>query len=422
MLTADLVRVGLKEGELHPRYVAITPLQKKRAAALIEGVASHVGQPRRVLDDALGELLGERTDFKLHKGLVKLLMDRCTLETDSPIPPVEVRQRLFALAVEHAPLTSSENSQLGTPRSEIVGRVASELEVDSEVIERALFADLKENQRLAEFRPIEAEDLLHRYNTALAQGILLRADRVRIWVDNQPAKRMRALFRSIKFHGLIHRIHRCSEQEWRIELDGPLSLFRMSTKYGVRMAMFLPALMLAEGWKLEADVRWEPGAPPALFEVDWTEGLKSHHRDRGTWVSDEEKAVRARFAKGDLGWTAHDGARIVDLGGGEVLVPDLLLRSESGAEVLVDIVWFWQRGSLERRLEALRSAEVGPLIVAISDRLRVSEEDLATLPVPTLRFKGVLPGKELARLATELTEPGEDRGGAQPSLFQSEGG
>lgn len=421
MLTADLVRVGQKDGVLNPRYVAVTSLQKKRAARVIEAFTEHVGSSRRVLDDALGELLGERTDFKVHKGLVKLLLDRCTFEVDSPVPPVEVRRRLFALAVERAPLTTSEDSQLGTPREEVIGDVAAELGVTPEALERSLFADLKENQRLVEFNPIEAEALLHRYNTALAQGILLRADRVRIWVDDQPAKRMRALFRSIKFHGLIHRIHRCSGKEWRIELDGPLSLFRMSTKYGVRMAMFLPALMLAEGWKLEADVRWEPGAPAALFEVDWTEGLVSHHRDRGTWVSDEEKALRARLRKGDLGWTAHEGARIAEIGGGEVLVPDLLLRSEAGEEVMVDIVWFWQRGSLERRLEALRSAEVGPLIVAISDRLRVSEEDLDSLPVPALRFKGVLPAKELARLATELTGGTPNADAGQPSLFQSEG-
>ena len=316
MLTAELVRVGQKDGVLRPRYVAVTSLQKKRAARVIEAFTEHVGSSRRALDDALGELLGERTDFKVHKGLVKLLLDRSTFEVDSPIPPSDVRRRLFALAVERAPITTSDDPQLGTPRAEIVQEVAAELGVDSDAIERALFADLKENQRLVELTPLEAEALLHRYNTALAQGSLLRADRVRIWVDDQPAKRMRALFRSIKFHGLIHRIHRCSEREWRIELDGPLSLFRLSTKYGVRMAMFLPALMLAEGWKLEADVRWEPGAPPALFEVDWTEGLVSHHRDRGTWVSDEEKALRARLAKGDLGWPAEDGARIADLGGG----------------------------------------------------------------------------------------------------------
>ena len=124
MLTAELVRVGQKDGVLRPRYVAVTSLQKKRAARVIEAFTEHVGSSRRALDDALGELLGERTDFKVHKGLVKLLLDRSTFEVDSPIPPSDVRRRLFALAVERAPITTSDDPQLGTPRAEIVQEVA----------------------------------------------------------------------------------------------------------------------------------------------------------------------------------------------------------------------------------------------------------------------------------------------------------
>ena len=107
MLTADLVRVSQKDGVLHPRYVAITSLQKKRSMRLIEAFEEHVGSSRRVLDDALGELLGERTDFKLHKGLVTLLLDRCTFEVSI----------CFRDATENAPPESHAFGQVkGHPR------------------------------------------------------------------------------------------------------------------------------------------------------------------------------------------------------------------------------------------------------------------------------------------------------------------
>jgi predicted nuclease of restriction endonuclease-like RecB superfamily len=208
--------------------------------------------------------------------------------------------------------------------------------------------------------------------------------------------------RAIKFHGLIHRVER-KERGWhRITLDGPLSLFRLSTKYGVKMANFLPALLLGDCWRLEAEVGWEPRQPPSLFRLTAEEGLKSHYRDRGTWISDEEKAFRSKVAEGKEGWRVLEEPRMITLTNGEVLVPDLVLKHEDGREAMVDIVWFWKKGSLERKIESLKHGAPPNLIFAVSDRLKTDEEQIQELPVSVLRFKGVLPTRKILARAEEV--------------------
>ena len=403
MLTSDLVRVTQKEGVIRPRYVAAhSRLQRERSEALVHAFESNVGNPRRVLDDAIAGLIGQRTDFQVQRGLVKLLMDRSEWEVDSPVEPADVRKRLFERAAEKAPVTRFGDGILGTPRHEVIQEVAEELAMTPEKLEGCLYSDLKQNQILTSFDPMAPDALLHRYNTALAQGVLLRAHTLRIDVEGESPKRLQALMRAIKFHGLIHHVEQ-QERGWhRITLDGPLSLFRLSTKYGVKMANFLPALLLADCWRLEAEVGWEPRQPPSLFRLTAEEGLQSHYRDRGTWVSDEEKALRSKLEKGKDGWRIVDEPRMITLQNGEVLVPDLVMRHDDGREAMVDIVWFWKKGSLERKLASLKHGAPPNLIFAVSERLKTDEEEMEDLPISVLRFKGILPSPKIVEKAEEV--------------------
>src|SRR5207244_1869086 len=105
------------------------------------------------------------------------------------------------------------------------------------------------------FHDLSAARLLHRYNLALAQGILLKAVRLTIDVRREQPARLRALIRRIKFHRLICKAT-ATEGSCRLELDGPLSLFGATQKYGVQLASFLPALVPCRDFELTAEVLW----------------------------------------------------------------------------------------------------------------------------------------------------------------------
>ena len=98
-------------------------------------------------------------------------------------------------------------------RDEIIQAVAAELKTEPPIVEASLFADLKSEQRLTQFKDITPERLLERYNVALAQSILLRSTGVDILIRGETPARYRQLFRQIKFHRLICEVERISEPE-----------------------------------------------------------------------------------------------------------------------------------------------------------------------------------------------------------------
>src|SRR6266508_1720833 len=99
MLTADLLCARTYKGEVRPVYLDATdPEHREIASDLIALVSAHVGRVRGQIEDALADLVGEGTDYLLHRGLAKLLFDRCEFEVDASCDPVELRRRVFERA------------------------------------------------------------------------------------------------------------------------------------------------------------------------------------------------------------------------------------------------------------------------------------------------------------------------------------
>src|SRR5207237_6811173 len=129
-------------------------------------------------------------------------------------------------------------------RDAVLGAVAGELGVDPEKVTAGLFADLKDENRMLRFEDLSAQRLIDRYNVALAQAVLLRAVLVTAEVRKERPARYRQLFRQLKFHRLLYRVEGSMSDGYLLHIDGPLSLFSATNKYGLQMALFLPTLLL----------------------------------------------------------------------------------------------------------------------------------------------------------------------------------
>ncbi len=284
MLTADLVRVRLRGGVLHPQFIPVDdPELTGIATAMIEIFEERVGRPRHELDSELEDFLGTGTAFLLHRGLAKLLLDRSSFVTDATIEPPELRRAVFARAASVYQGTSDPHLR----RDAVIASVCSELDLPPETVEAQLYADLKSEQLLEKFRRCAPAWLLDRYNVALAQAVLLRATELEVTVAGQTPARYRELFRKMKFFRLLHEIEPLPSQGYRIRLDGPLSLFRSSQKYGVQMALFLPSLIHCTSWELEATVRWGKRPRELRFHLDEKCGLKPIGHSPGQWQPEE---------------------------------------------------------------------------------------------------------------------------------------
>lgn len=371
MLTSALVRVRVQGKQIRPSLVdASAGRFLVRADELLDVFAeAEAGDwTRSAVEKAAKEVEGNEADHKLVRGLTKLLLDKCEFETRCPVAPGELRMAAFRKAAEVGPLARHAGPAERPTAASVLRAVVAEAgaEDDGESDPRSwLYADLKGEQVLATRKgPETPRELLDRYNVALVQAVLLKAESMTLHLDAPDPKRVRQLFRYLKFFQLMYRAQ-LEDDTLTLHIDGPQSLLTASTRYGLQLATFLPAVLLQTGaWALEAEIRWGKRRLRKQLVLDDTAGLVSHYRDTGAWTSRTERWFRERWEKADTdGWVLEPG-QLIDLGDQRVLVPDLTLRKGERIAHL-DIIGYWRGGWLKKHLDG----SPDHVIVAASKRL-----------------------------------------------------
>lgn len=397
MLTADLSQSWYRGGRTGPRYIDVGDERSLRdAEALISIFGAHEGRERAALDAALEEYVGTGTDYKILRGLIKLLMDRCAFETTTKIEPQEIRRVLFLKAREFHPLGADDSI-----RQQVVGEVALSLSCAPEELLAGLYADLPEKQRLIEFESLPASELLNLYNLAQAQALLYRAVEMRLWVGPQAPESYRELFAAIKAYRLIHTIKGSAAEGYEIRLDGPVSMFHRSQKYGIQMAVFLPALLLCQNWRMRAEIKMKPGSgaasASAFFEMDSRQqNLRSSYMPT---VSPENRVLEQlpeKWTEFESQWMLERNSAVIDLGE-SAFVPDFVIRHADGTEFYLEVLGFWTPRYLQERLREFEHYGPKNFLLAAWDELRGSRDPLTRIPPHVIVFK-----KKLEPVAIEL--------------------
>ena len=273
-----------------------------------------------------------------------------------------------------------------------------------DVIEKSLFADLKGEQRLMQFQDCTAEQLLHRYNVALAQAILLRSTGVSILITGESAQRFRQLFRAIKFHRLICEISSSGKDSYLLKLDGPLSLFSSTQKYGLQLAFFLPTVLQCHHFELTANVRWGTERKEKLFTLNQGQGLRSHLPDYGSYIPPDVKLFAESFRKSQPEWELQEEASIVSVGDG-FWTPDFkLIHLQSKKFLFLELFGFWRRTDVDKHYQRLRASGKVPFLLAVGEQFNIDENPEESWGSEIYRFKRTpLPG-EVVRLAAKLLD------------------
>lgn len=382
MLTSDLVRTTIRKGEVVPLYVDPESTEAQARASELVRIFDEKGDaPQGAIDRDVKSVTGYGTDYKIWRGLAKLLYDRSEFETVAPADPVDIRRKVFEIAAD------KPGAKTGKWRREVLEQAAEDLETTPERLDETLYADLDERQRLVEFDSIEPVDLIHRYNLALAQAVLYKATRLEVELRDLNPNMLRYLFHALKFNRLMHRCSR-TEEGYRLEIDGPASLFKSNRKYGTRLATFLPALVLAEDWSVVAALDWEDRERELRLSSE--DGLVSHYTAKGQWKADEERYFEEQFEDWDTQWELRREGAILDLTDNEVIVPDYTLEHPDGRRAYLEIVGFWRLSYLERRIAMLSEREEMPLVLAVSERLKTGRKELEGSPASVFFFKTVI--------------------------------
>jgi uncharacterized protein len=406
MLTGNLVRVRYARDQIVPQYLDAADAQWLQVAEQLLAIfRSSTGVTRGQLEAEIDDLFGALPQPQIPQGLAKLLEDRCEFEVQSSLPPDQVRDAVF-LAAAKKRQTLMDEINAAFSREQILAQVAEEMKADPTQVEASLFADLKSEQHLTQFRDTTPQRLLERYNVALAQAILLRSSGVEIVLRCETPQRYRQIFRQVKFHRLICDVEPAKGNAYRLRLDGPLSLFSATQKYGLQLALFLPTLLLGADFELKAKLRWGPERRDKVFRLSARDGLVSHQAETGAFVPPEVPMFVEMFQKKITDWEISEETEIIPLGK-SFWVPDYRLKHRAtGQCVMLDILGFWRRSSVEKHLQLLRDHADRPFILAISDQLNVEEGDLEGLPDNVVRFRNMPLAEKVAKRAGKLIDEG----------------
>ena len=380
MLTADLAHVRRRGDRLFvvPVSEGERPRALELATAYLDLARAHVGQSRGTLLDACGAVDVEPREQRLARGLLKLVLDRCEFEADAAMDPIELRRTLFT----HAASVRREAGHAAFDRAAVVAALATERRVASDGIERALFADLADAHILREARLLAPEALLAEHHLAQHQAVLLRALSVRATVWSAAPANYRHLFRKLKFLRLLHRIEALPKHAgYHLHIDGPYSLFESVTKYGLQLALALPALMACDRFTIEADLRWGRERRPLRYAVRGPlagELVDGHDRGHPTSTLPDEVAALLHDLSALPGpWRPALCDAILDLPGVGQCVPDLeFVHEQTGQTVYLEVLGFWSREAVWKRIELACKGLPQAVVFAVSKHLRVSEAAL----------------------------------------------
>jgi uncharacterized protein len=393
MLTGKLVRVRHSRNKLLPVYLDVTDREwRETAEHLLELFRTLPGRTRDEVEEEVRETIGDNPTQLVHQGLAKLLEDRCEFEVDSAHEPDELRDKVF--------LAAGRVRTAGTfDRGAVLAAVAAELGTTPEVVDAGLFADLKSEQRMVKFDDCTVDQLLNRYNTALAQAILLRSTGVTIQIFGESTARYRQLFRAIKFHRLICDIQPSGPEAYTLRLDGPLSLFSATQKYGMQLAFFLPALLQCKRFDLNATVRWGAERKEKVFLLNDGDGLKSHTVDYGDYTPKDLLLFADSFRKSVPDWELSAEAEVVALPSG-FWTPDYqLIHKATGQVVRLEILGYWRRTDAEKLYRRLATEHSDPFILAVSEQFNIDESLGDEWATNIYRFKRTPLPAEIAKLA-----------------------
>lgn len=374
MLPVDLVHARRQRDRLLvPPLGARTPRALDIARRVVAVAEAHVGRTRDELEQAWRSIDVEPKEVKLRDGLIALVEDAISLDARDDVDAPALRAEVFQEAARHRREGSG-----AFDREAVLSAVAARRGVTPERVEADLYADLRGAQVVkapaqGTLVPGGAEAIVERYDLAQAQAVLLRATRVVVRFGSSSPLAVRDLVRKLKFHRLLFVVTRRAEG-LEFAIDGPSALFEATTKYGLALALALPSILACGPTRLEAEVRWGKERTSLLYVVEPPSPLLSRRMPIEAAIGEEASTLLARLRERAEGFEVLVADTVLEVPGFGVVVPDITLRERvAGRRVHVELLGYWSRDAVFRRVEMVERGLPEPILFCASARLRVSE-------------------------------------------------
>ncbi len=389
MLPLDLLRTKIHRGKIEPLFCSLD-FGNGSDYELANKLVTHfenIYKNCKSRGDLLEKInpLESEYDYKLVRGLFTLLERRSVFEsTFTKVNPIIIRQKLF----EESATRGLALSDL--QRQEIIQSVANKTDLSTYDVETIMWTDREDNLTLTKFDSINPKNLLLWYNLSLAQTLLFRCTTLEFYVEG--GLYWKQVLRNVKRFGLMYNLEQQNtnnnSDSLTCTLEGPLSLFKMTDRYGTSMAKLLPWIIKAPTWRINGSIVRKNDDGQKIYQFvmsnkdtvsvlqSVSEALysdNSHAETQGTYNYDSsleikfEKLFLQYFDKKDDWKISREPNPLI--ANGKAMIPDFLFE-RYGRKVYFEIVGFWTKEYLERKATKLK---------AIFDKNENKEQDVDLL-------------------------------------------
>jgi predicted nuclease of restriction endonuclease-like RecB superfamily len=379
MLPLPLLRVRTRKGKITPQFCSENELELAKKVIGEFEIALKKKEKRGLLVERT-ESLESKYDFKLVRGLCTLLERRCVFKSTSSLDSVFVRRAVFEEASKRGfALTDFE-------RIDIINSVASKIGATASDVEEAIWSDFEDNMVLEQFVSMDANKLLAWYNLSLMQTLLFNCTKFEFSVHG--GANWKHVLRDVKRYGVMYYLQQNENNELTCALDGPLSLFKLTDRYGTSIAKLLPSIIASGKWSVKAWIvrKTMSGKKVLEFEMSDTDvpsaGLSSPYIEQKESESIYDSGIEEKFARKfeqfANGWKLVREPDPV-IAEDKALIPDFMFEKYN-RRVYLEIVGFWTKEYLERKLQKL-IASTGKsidMLIAVNEELACAK--LSSLP------------------------------------------
>ena len=369
-------------------------------------------EKKGVLAERISILESEYGHYKLVRGLYALIERRCIFTNmknttrinntgnkasmTSTIQPFTIRRELF-----------EESSQRGLAltdieKTKIMEIVASRLGLSIQDMAEEMWNDMEDNMILSHIYKITPEQLIAWYNLSLMQTLLFNCTKLEFSVSGGSS--WKRVLRDVKRLGLMYNLHQQQQQKEHEQtndinsitnladcevpkrnnaiiacsIDGPLSVFKLTDRYGTAIAKLIPSVVSAETWSIRAwIVRKTMSAGKKIYEFqmsnkespllldpyhDQEKNNNLHRQDFSNYDTNstsayfdsgvEEKFAR-KFEQSATGWKLIREPDPLIVSDGKALIPDFMIEKYD-KKIYLEIVGFWTKEYLENKIHKIK--------------------------------------------------------------------
>ncbi len=361
MLTKDLLQYKIQKGQIHPQFIEPTDSELLEIAEQLiavfetspnESRATLLESSKHIIDSTPGPPI-------IKRGLEKLLLDRTEFDTSPNEELIAFRHKLFT---ETSRLLSQEQFEDYADYQQHVQAQFDESELGAK-----LYADLPSSQPVLAFNTLSAERLLHRYNAAQVQGLLLHCNALTLKLGDSMTAELRQLFKYLRFNQLLSTIRKEGEL-YQITVDGPLNLFYKTKRYGMNLANFFIAVLHQPKWELTGEIQFRNKQRYQL-SLDESCGIKPISQQFLAYIPEDIQLFQTMLQNKTDDWQIRPGSQFLPLAGDFYCFPDYQLIHKSGVETAIELFHPWHQGHLIARLNTLTEHPEVSLILGVSKEL-----------------------------------------------------